>query len=56
MEARNGHSRKQRALCTANFILKTPFLSTPTQILNLYILVSGQLQVRAPFSRPEDVC
>ena len=35
---------------------KTPFFSTPTQILNFHILVSGQLQVRTPFSRHEDVC
>ena len=49
----NGHSRKQRALRTATFT--NSIFSTPTQILNLYILVSGELQVWTSFSRSEDV-
>ena len=34
---------------------KTPFFSTPVQTLYFFIPVSGQLQLRIPFKRPEGV-
>ena len=49
----NGHSPKRTVLQTA--ALSNPFFSTPKQTLYFYIPVSGQLQLGAPFSRPEGV-